>query len=186
MKREELEKLGLEKEAIDSIMSLNGKDIEAHKAKIAAAEAEREGLKSQLDEAGKAIAGFKALDIEGVKKSADDWKAKAEKAQKEADAQVYKVRYESALTDALKESKAKNVKAVRALLNEADLKLTDDGLVGLKEQLEKVKPENDYLFESDTATPKIVAGAANKPLQPSDALSAKDREAMGLPPLKGN
>ena len=132
MKREELEKLGLEKEAIDSIMALNGKDIEAHKAKIAAAEAERDGLKSQLAEANAAIDGFKALDIEGVKKSADEWKAKAEQAAKDAEAKVYQVRYESALSDELKASKAKNVKAVRGLRDEGNRKLTDDGLVGLK------------------------------------------------------
>lgn len=93
MKREELEKLGLEKEAIDSIMALNGKDIEAHKAKISAAEAERDGLKSQLDEAGKAIEGFKSLDIDGIKKSADEWREKAEQAAKDAEAKVYQVRY---------------------------------------------------------------------------------------------
>jgi hypothetical protein len=180
MKREELEKLGLEKEAIDSIMALHGKDIEANKAKAAAIEAERDGLKSQLDEAAKAIEGFKALDIEGVKKSADEWKAKAEQAQKDAEKQVYQVRYESALSDALKASKAKNVKAVRALLNEADLKLTDDGLVGLKEQLEKVKPENDYLFESDVPTPKIVSGGGNKPIVNLDAVVIAARKAAGL------
>lgn len=180
MKREELEKLGLEKEAIDSIMALHGRDIEANKAKVSAAEAERDGLKSQLDEAAKAIESFKALDIEGVKKSADEWKAKAEQAQKDAEKQVYQVRYESALSDALKASKAKNVKAVRALLNEADLKLTDDGLVGLKEQLEKVKPENDYLFESDVPTPKIVSGGGNKPIENQDAVVIAARKAAGL------
>ena len=180
MQRNELEKLGLEKDAIDQIMALHGRDIEANKAKAAAIEAERDGLKSQLDEAAKSIEGFKALDIEGVKKSADEWKAKAEQAQKDAEKQVYQVRYESALSDALKASKAKNVKAVRALLNEADLKLTDDGLVGLKEQLEKVKPENDYLFESDVPTPKIVSGGGNKPIENQDAVVIAARKAAGL------
>lgn len=180
MKREELEKLGLEKEAIDQIMALYGRDIEAHKTKISAAESERDGLKTQLEEALKAIEGFKGMDIEGIKKSADEWKAKAEQAQKDAEAQVYKVRYEAALSDALKDAKAKNVKAVRALLNEADLKLTDDGLIGLKEQLEKVKPENDYLFESDTPTPKVVAGANNKPTIADDAILAAVRRGAGL------
>jgi hypothetical protein len=180
MQRNELEKLGLEKDAIDQIMALHGRDIEANKAKVSAIESERDGLKSQLDEAAKAIEGFKALDIEGVKKSADEWKAKAEQAQKDAEKQVYQVRYESALSDALKASKAKNVKAVRALLNEADLKLTDDGLVGLKEQLEKVKPENDYLFESDVPTPKIVSGGGNKPIVNLDAVVIAARKAAGL------
>ena len=65
-------------------------------------------------------------------------------------------------------------------MNEADLKLTEDGLVGLKEQLEKVKPENDYLFESDVPTPKIVSGGGNKPLENQDAVVIAMRKAAGL------
>ena len=38
MKREDLEKLELSKEAIDQIMALNGKDIEAGKGRLTAAE----------------------------------------------------------------------------------------------------------------------------------------------------
>ena len=40
MKREDLEGLGIEKEAIDKIMDWNGRDIEAEKAKTTAAERE--------------------------------------------------------------------------------------------------------------------------------------------------
>jgi len=182
MNKKQLVEFGLTEELADQIVVLHGKDIESLKAKNAALQASDDAKQAQLTEANAAIDGFKALDIEGVKKSADEWKAKAEQAQKDAEAQVYKVRYESALSDALKESKAKNVKAVRALLNEADLKLTDDGLVGLKEQLEKVKPENDYLFESDIPTPKIVSGGGNKPLENQDAVVAAFREGAKLPP----
>lgn len=42
MKRKDLEDLGLEKEVVDKIMGWNGADIEAEKAKIKAAEGERQ------------------------------------------------------------------------------------------------------------------------------------------------
>lgn len=42
-----------------------------------AAPTEVEALKDQLAEAGKQIEAFKGMDIEGVKKSAEGWKAKA-------------------------------------------------------------------------------------------------------------
>lgn len=64
MKREFLKELGLTDEQIDFIMAENGKDVEAVKAKTTTAEA------------GKQIEAFKGMDIEGVKKSADEWKAK--------------------------------------------------------------------------------------------------------------
>lgn len=51
MKRKDLEDLGLEKETVDKIMSWNGADIEAEKAKAKTAEGERDNYKSQLDTA---------------------------------------------------------------------------------------------------------------------------------------
>ena len=182
MQRSELEKLGLEKEAIDSIMALNGKDIEAHKAKIAAAEAERDGLKSQLDEAAKAIDGFKALDIEGVKKSADEWKAKAEQAEAARIKEVENVRFDHALESALKDFKAKDPSDLIPRLKRDALKLSEDGktVIGLKEQIEPLQAAKDYLFESDVVTPKIVSGGGNKPIDNQDAVVIAARKAAGL------
>ena len=51
MKREFLKELGLEQEVIDKIMGEAGKDVEAEKAKVSAAEAERDKYKEQLDAA---------------------------------------------------------------------------------------------------------------------------------------
>jgi len=70
--------------------------------------------------------------------------------------------------------------AVRALLKETDLKLAEDGsIVGLTEQLEKVKTENDYLFESEDANPKIVTGG-NKTTTNTDPIVFAARKAAGL------
>jgi len=78
MKREDLKALGIDDEGkIDAIMALNGKAIENHKGAAQTAQSENETLKTQLTEANKQIEGFKGMDIEGVKKAADDWKAKA-------------------------------------------------------------------------------------------------------------
>ncbi|MVN68859.1 scaffolding protein, partial [Listeria monocytogenes] len=48
MERDFLKELGLEKETIDSIMAEHGKSIQNEKDKVTSAEAERDGLKSQL------------------------------------------------------------------------------------------------------------------------------------------
>lgn len=163
MKREDLEKLELSKEVIDQVMAMNGKDIEATKAKITAIEQERDTLKNQLTEANQQIESFKAMDIEAIKKSADEYKAKFEQAEADAKAQMNQLKFDHALDGALTEAKAKNAKAVKALLNIEGLKLTDEGaIVGLKEQLEKIKSENDYLFESETKPPKFTLGGGQK------------------------
>jgi predicted nucleic acid-binding Zn-ribbon protein len=181
MKREELEKLGLEKDAIDQIMALHGQTVEKHKTDLSAVKAEADALKTQLSEASKQIEGFKSLDIEGVRKQADEWKAKAEQAQTEAAQQVAKLKFDTALTGALSSAKAKNAKAVQALLDAANLKYNeaDGSIIGLNEQLEKIKAENDYLFDSGTPTPRIVT-SGNAPPSNTDALTAAMRAGAGL------
>ncbi len=164
MKREDLIKLGVAEDMVDKIMALHGQDIEKHKTAATTAQTEADGLKTQLAEANKQIEAFKSMDIEGIKRAADDWKAKADQAQKEAAAQMAQLKFDHALDGALSGAKAKNAKAVKALLNMEGLKLNDaDGsIIGLKEQLEKIQSENDYLFESDEQTPRIVIGGDHK------------------------
>src|SRR3989304_3141283 len=130
------------------------------KASVTAAQAELGTLKTQPAEAGTTIEGFKKLDVDGIKKAADEWKTKAEQAQAEATKQVSALKFDYALNEALTGAKAKNAKAVRALLNAENLKMGDDGkIVGLTEQLEAIKKDNDYLFDSQTTPlPTIVTG----------------------------
>ena len=182
MKREDLTKLGIAEDLVDKIMALHGSDIESHKTKLTTSQAEVEGLKKQLTEAGAAIEGFKKLDPEALQKAVDEWKAKAEAAQAEAIKQVNQLKFDHALDGALTGAKAKNAKAVKALLDTNLLKLNDaDGsIIGLDEQLKKVKESNDFLFESDQPTPKIVVGGTSKTVIGDPMISAA-RKAAGLP-----
>ena len=97
------------------------------------------------------------------------------------------MKFDQTLKDALLTAKAKNPTAVRALLKVADLKIGDDGtIIGLSEQLEKVKTENDYLFtpdavegNGDNKSIKIVAKTNNQSVI-SDATVIAARKAAGL------
>jgi len=181
MKREDLIKLEIAEELVDKIMALHGKSVEKHKADFTAATTELEGIKTQLTEANTAIEGFKKLDIDGVKAAADEWRTKAEQAQAEAAAQISKLKFDHALDGALTGAKAKSLKAVKAHLEPDLLKLAEDGSIsGLKEQLEKIQSENDYLFESDTPAPRVVAGGKNKNVL-GDPMVIAVRKAAGLP-----
>lgn len=136
MKTEFLKGLGLSQEVIDKIMAENGKDIEAEQKKTSKAEQERDGYRE----------------------SADDWKQKAEDAKAEADQKIQSMQFDYAISDAITGAKAKNAKAVKALLNMDSLKFNDGEIIGLDKQIETLKSENDYLFESDKPAPKIVKG----------------------------
>lgn len=181
MNREFLKEFGLEKEAIDKIMAENGRDVESYKAQVSALTNEKERLSGQLDEANKQIEEFKDLDVDGIKKAAAEYKAKFEEAEKKAKSDMEALQFDYALTDALGAAKARNAKAVKALLDAESLRLKDGEIVGLKDQLEKIKAENDYLFESEETTPRIVAPTgATAPISDDAAI----RAVMGLPDKK--
>lgn len=165
MKREALKKLLGENatdEIIDAIMKLHGESVEAHKATASDLQKQLDAANAQLTEANTAIEGFKKLNPEQLQAAADDWKTKFEQAQADAKAQLEALKFDHALEKALSDAKARNPKAVRALLQQDLLKLGEDGsIAGLKEQLEKIKTDADYLFEPDEGTPELIAKTSN-------------------------
>ena len=182
MKREDLKALGLADDAIDNIMALHGKDIEAHKTKVLASESQINTLTAQVSEANKQIEGFKSLDVDSIKKAADEWKTKATQAEQTAAAQLQALKFDHALESALAGAKVKNTKAVQALLSKDALKFNeaDGSIIGLKEQIEKIKSENDYLFADEKPVPKIVAGGKSQTVLDDPVIIAM-RNAAGLP-----
>ena len=167
MTTEFLKSLNLSQEVIDKIMAENGKDIAVEQKKAEKVIQERdsyklkaESLETQVNDANTEIQKFKDMDIDGIKKAADDWKETAEKAKADADKQISQMKFDYALSAALTGAKAKNTKAVKALLDMDGLKFNDnDGkIVGLDEQLAQIKTDNDYLFESDEPAPEFVKG----------------------------
>lgn len=181
MKREDLKALELADDVIDKIMALHGKGVEAAKATAAALEAERDQLKTQLAEANAAIESFKKLDVDGIRAAADEWKTKAEQAERAAAEQVAQLRFDHALDRALAEAKAKNTQAVRALLDLDDLKLAEDGTIRhLDDQLAKIRESDAYLFESDAPPPPRFVASASNGGGISDAVLAAARKGAGL------
>ena len=86
----------------------------------------------------------------------------------------------NALEKALTEAKAKNAKAVQALLELADdVELADDGTIkGLDEKIKALKKSDAYLF--DDAKPSTTIKGANptetNPNNPADPTSKKPQE----------
>lgn len=115
MKTEFLKSLNLSQEVIDKIMAENGKDIAVEQKKAEKVIQERdsyklkaESLETQVNDANTEIQKFKDMDIDGIKKAADDWKETAEKAKADADKQISQMKFDYALSAALTGAKAKN------------------------------------------------------------------------------
>lgn len=185
MKKEELIALGIAEDVADKIFAIHGKDIAKLQTAADTAKTESEGLKTQLTEAGATIEGFKKMDVDGIKAAADEWKQKAADAQAEATKQIAALKYDHALEGALSAAQVKNAKAVKALLDANALKFNDaDGsIVGLDDQLKKVKETDSYLFTDTTPVPVIVKGGQPHSVIGDNVFDAA-RKAAGLPAAK--
>lgn len=152
MKRSFLEDLGLEKDAIDSIMKVNGEDIENAKAGLKDKDTEINGLNEQIKGLNKQLEDLKksAGDNEDLKKQIEQMQ-ETNKANEDAHkAEIKQLKLDAAIGKALSDAKAKNHDAVKALLKDIDL--AEDGTVkGLDEQLKALQKSDNYLFDVNKA-----------------------------------
>ncbi|EAE5404686.1 scaffolding protein, partial [Listeria monocytogenes] len=74
--------------------------------------------------------------------------------------EIAETKKNSAIELALASAKAKNSKAVRALLDNDKLELTDEGLKGLDEQLEALQESDAYLFAQESGNSALKWGAS--------------------------
>lgn len=113
---------------------------------------------SQLSERDKQLEELKKTsgDSEALKKQIEDLQAANKDAKEKHDKEISDLKFGYALDAALAAAKVRDSLAVKAHLDTAELKLSEDGkITGLEAQLEKLKAENDYLFENDKPAPTI-------------------------------
>ena len=142
-------------------MKINGDDIEnaksASAAEIKNLQTEVTGLKTQVSDRDKQLETLKtaAGDNETLTKQIADLQAENTKVKETHESEMNQLKIDFAVEKALTGAKAKNIKAVKALLELEDAKLDKDGNVrGLAEQIEKLTSGDDtkFLFEAQKQT----------------------------------
>ena len=63
-------------DVLKQIMDQHSTDVGALRSRIEALETERDGLKTQLNDANTEIQSYKDMDIDGIKQKAADWENK--------------------------------------------------------------------------------------------------------------
>lgn len=117
---------------------------------------------AQLDELSK-------VDSESLKATIETLKKENQAAKEKYEAQLKQQKIEHAVTMALTSAKAKNLKAVKALLDLENAELQDDGTVkGLSESIEALKGAEDSKFLFETVEPPKFTGL--EPVQGRDGL----------------
>lgn len=152
MKREDLKKLGLEDEAIESVMKLHGQTVNGLQEQVTALQASEANLKSQNEKHEKDLKTLQKDndDNETLKQTIKDLQKQNADAKAGYEEQLVGMQRDSAIEKALATSGAKNTKAVKALLDADKIVFKDGELSGLAEQLEAYKQSDPYMFDMGT------------------------------------
>lgn len=170
-------------EEIDKKVSAEiGKSFVA-KADFDAKNSELKTVKDQLAEAGTTIEGFRAMDIDGIKKAAEEYKAKAEQAEKDAAAQLEDYKFGTWLDGLIAQNKGRDPAVIRTLAGEERLqalRTSQNRDADAKALFEELHKQSAYAFEDQTPPPPPYAGGTGAAaLLPAD--DAAMRSAMNLP-----
>lgn len=162
MKRKELEDLGLSKEQADAVIKINGADIENAKstssAEITSLTTENDSLTKQIKERDTQLEELKKSvgNNEELQKQIQSLQETNTQLTETHQNEMQQLKMDAAIEKALTDGGAKNVKAVRALLELGeDTKIDQDGTVkGLAEQIEKLKADegSKFLFNEQPET----------------------------------
>jgi len=183
MKREDVTKVFADatEEQINTLLNINSADIGHAKQKI---EAERDSYKSQLDTAKETLKGFEGVDVAQLQ--GEITKLNTDLANKDAEYQkkIADMEFSSVLDSAINGSKAKNSKAVKALLDLDKLKASKNQTEDIKTALEELRKSDSYLFGSDEPVLNPIGDTSGNNNSGGASSLAAVRAAMGLPPEK--
>ena len=147
MKKEDLIALGLTEEQAKKVLDAV-KDY-VPKTQLAEVERERDGLKATVTERDTQLETLKKSsgDNETLQKQIADLQKANEDQQKAHEAEITQLRLDNAVEAAILAAGAKNVKAVRALMDIDKLRLEKDGTVtGLSDQIKAIQKSDAYMF----------------------------------------
>lgn len=149
MKKEDLTALGLTDEQIAGVQKLNGLDIAAEQKKAEKIIAERDNYKSQLETAQTALKEFEGVNVNDLKGKIETLTNELNQKETEYQNKIADMEFNSKLESAINSFGARNVKAVKALLDIDSLKSSKNQDADIKTALEACQKENDYLFGSN-------------------------------------
>lgn len=171
MKRDFLKNLGIEdKEIIDKILDENSADIGRAKSGNDDLKSQVTQLQTQLNDKTKEFDTLKesTKDYDSLKEQITQLTTDKTNLQTELNTKVSEVQKKHAIENSVRDAKAKNVKAVMALLDMEKIKFEDGELSGVSEQLENLTKGEDtkFLFDGTNisisgATPKQPNGGNN-------------------------
>ena len=153
MNKEDLLKLGLTEEQAEKVLSANTEQLKGFipKARFDEVNNAKKQAEKDLSDRDKQLETLKNStgDVETLKNTIKQLQDENKASKEQYEANISKIKLDNAIDNALGNAKAKNSKAVRALLDMEKIKFENDNLSGLDEQLKVLKEAEDskFLFE---------------------------------------
>ena len=149
--KELLKKAGIEEEKVDGVISDISKELPKHfipKDKYNEVAEAKKKLETDIQDRDKQLEDLKnaAGSNEELKAQIEQLQAENQKAAEEWQAKMAQMQLDFAIEKALAAAKAKNPKAVKALLDMEKVKLDGEQLLGLDDQLKAIQQSDPYLF----------------------------------------
>ena len=156
------------------------------KEKFDAKETELTGVRQQLEDANNTIKTYEDMDVEGIKKSVQDWQTKYDTDTKALQDKLSKRDYDYAVekkVDSLKFSSASAKKAFTTDLIAKELKLENDNLLGFEDFVKEYKEADPgaFVVEQEPGTKEKPAFGSSTLGEESGASELDDlMDVMGL------
>lgn len=146
MKTEDLKAHGLIDEQISFVMAENGKDLKKLQKENENLTSDRDAWKEKAEAAEETLKGFEGIDPAEMQAKIDEYKQKAEDAEKEYNRKIAERDFEDTLKTAIKEANGKNAKAIRALLDTESLMKSRNQKDDVKKAIDALKAAEDSSF----------------------------------------
>lgn len=176
MKKEDLIAMGLTEEQAKKVMdSIDGNFVT--KARFNEVNEENKTLKKSVSDRDKQLEDLKKSSGDNAalqQQISDLQKANADQ-QKAHETELTQLKIDNAVDIALSDAKAKNSKAVKAMLDMSVIKVGEDGKVtGHVEQIEALKKSDGWMFDADQQTQQQFTG-----FQPGASSTVPNSTAAG-------
>lgn len=153
----------------DKVFKENYKTV----AEVGKIETARDNYKAQLETATNALKSFEGVDVTDLKNQIFKLSADLEQQKNDYEAKIADTEFSSLLDSELTAAKAKNLKAVKALLDVDTLKQSKNRTDDIKSAIAEIQKDNEYLFDIGKPQPQISVPGVPAPQQ-SDAKSYMD------------
>lgn len=157
MKKEDFIKLGFAEEQAEKAAQASAEELKGFipKSRFDEVNEAKKQLEKDIKTRDEQLEALKKVDAAGLQATIDKLQNENKAAKEKYEADLKKIQVDNAVERALLSAKAKNIKAVKALLNLEGAEFDGENIKGLDEQIKKLQENEDskFLFNIETQNP---------------------------------